>query len=1067
MSLPSFAVSRPVLINLVVILVMLAGFVTYLNMPRDQFPDVSIEAVSVTTLLRGAAPKEVEQLLTIPMEEEIAKVDDIDTISSTSTEGLSNIFVEFQPGVDIFEKITEIQNQIERVERFPEEAENPTVLELKVAFDTITVAILGNTPELELKRFAEDFEQALKELSGVDEVRMAGIRERELWVEVDPYRMASYGLSLDSVARALSQRNLNLPGGKLKLDSGEFTVRTEAEFRDVREIENTILVESRANGPGTSGGTTGGSRNTTSPTSSVETSYVYLRDIATVKDTFEEASSIARLDGERSVTLTISKLKSANALDVVDDIKTLTAEFEGRLPAGSRFRLVDDTSVEIEERLSGLYANLSLGLLLVIVSFTFFIGFRAALMVALGIPVAYLGTFLLLSLTGESVNMLVLFGLILVLGLVVDDAIVVCENIYRHAENGMPLRRAATVGAEEITWPVIATVATTVAAFLPLLLMEGVLGKFMGVIPVVVTLALVASLGECLMVLPVHVADWGGSGDHSAEGRTSRRVVAFLKKRYRKVLDFGLRRRYLIVAGTVILAVLSVNLAYSSMDFILFGGRDLEGFAVAVEAPPGASLDETNRILRELEATTSALGGGDSYESLRAEAGSVTRNRAARQVSTSVGELVFNLKPPSDREMTGEAIKEQVRVALQDVTGVRRMGFEDTRDGPPVGKPIQVRIKGDSFDVLQDIAARVKTYLANMEGVKDIADDFPPGRDEVRPILDQERIAALGTDVRTVANEIRGAFDGIEATRVYDGKDEIELRVKYAEPYRTSLNDLRDMQFATPAGMVPFSNIATFQRSEGFSAIAHHNQRRSISVTADVDPRIITSRSANVALMNEFSSLKNELPGYALDFGGEFEDTQESLASMVRAFMLTIVLIYVILGGLFQSFIQPLIVMFSVPFAFIGVILGFFVSNQPMGMFSTIGIIALCGIVVNDSLILIDFINRNRSKGMSEIDSILEAGAARLRPILLTSITTIAGLSPMAFGLFGVDEFLRPMALAIAWGLLFSTGLCLVVIPCVYRIFDDISRLLRGRGLAMNRSEASGREFAEPEFDLA
>ena len=1072
MSLPSFSVQRPVLINLLVILVMLAGLASYCAMPRDQFPDVSIEAVSVNTVLRGAAPKEVEQLLTIPLEEQIAKVDDIDTLGSTSTEGLSSIFVEFQPGVDIFEKITEIQNQIERVERFPEEAENPTVFELKVSFDTVSVVILGNTPELELKRFADDFEQALKELPGVDDVRVAGLREREIWIEVDPYRMASFGLSLDAVARALSQRNLNLPGGKIELDRGEFTVRTEAEFRDLQDIENTILVESRARGfrsglPGASASSGPGLAGSATPTDAQETSFVYLRDIAAVTDTFEEASSIARLDGERAVSVTVTKLESANAIEVVDDVKQLVDEWRGQLPAGSRFRIVGDTSIEIEERLSGLYANLGLGLLLVIASFTFFIGFRAALMVALGIPVAYLATFVLLSAIGESVNMLVLFGLILVLGLVVDDAIVVCENIYRHAENGVPLHQAAIRGAEEITWPVIATVATTVAAFLPLLLMEGVLGKFMGIIPVVVTLALIASLWECLAVLPVHVADWGGKGDHSAESRTSRRIVNWLVGHYRRLLERALRRRYAMVAGTLIVAVLSLNLAYSSMDFILFGGRDLEGFAVAVEAPPGASLQETDRILRELEQTTLSISEDGDLDSLRSEAGSVTRNRAARQVSTSVGELVFDLSPRAERSTSGEEIKERVRLALQDVTGVRRMGFEDTRDGPPVGKPIQVRIKGDSFDVLQDLTAQVKAFLAGVEGVKDIADNFPPGRDEVRPILDKERIASLGTDVRTIANEIRGAFDGIEATRVYDGKDEVEVRVRYAAPYRQSVSNLRDMQFATPAGMVPFSNIAEFQRAEGFSAISHHNQKRAISVTADVDPTVITSRAANLLLMEEFASVGRELPGYALDFGGEFEDTQESLASMVRAFALTIVLIYVILGGLFQSFIQPLIVMFSMPFAFIGVILGFFISNQPMGMFSTIGIIALCGIVVNDSLILIDFINRNRARGLGEVESILAAGSARLRPILLTSITTVAGLSPMVFGLFGVDEFLRPMAMAIAWGLFFATGLCLVVIPCVYRIFDDISRVLRGRGLALDRQERTRGDFGDREFDWA
>jgi multidrug efflux pump subunit AcrB len=369
-----------------------------------------------------------------------------------------------------------------------------------------------------------------------------------------------------------------------------------------------------------------------------------------------------------------------------------------------------------------------------------------------------------------------------------------------------------------------------------------------------------------------------------------------------------------------------------------------------------------------------------------------------------------------------------------------------------VGKAVAVRIIGDNFNTLRAITEELKTFLSTLEGVKDIADNFPTGKDEVRPELDLERIAEMGLDVRQVATEIRGAFDGIEATRVYDGNDEVEVMVKYDAASRSSLAGLADMQFATPFGMVPFSNVAKLVRHEGVSQISHYFENRTINVTADVVTGVTTSAAVNQRILAEFADVGARYPGYSLTLGGEFEDTQESLASMVRALGISVILIYVILGGLFRSFVQPLIVMCSVPFAFIGVVLGFYVLGEPLGMFAAIGTIALAGIVVNDSLILIDFINRKRSEGLEQLESIVEASSMRLRPIILTSVTTILGLLPVALGLFGVDEFLKPMAIAIACGLTFSTVLCLGLIPCVYRIFDDLSNLVWGKPLAARES---------------
>ncbi|MEM1246283.1 MAG: efflux RND transporter permease subunit [Acidobacteriota bacterium] len=1041
-SLPRLGVANPVLVHLIVILTVIAGIMAYRTMPKDQYPDVAMAAVVVTTVFPGASPKEVEQLVTIPLEEELTQLDDIDTMESTSSEGISVVFLQFDTDVDEnFEKVTEVQNKINQVQRFPDDAEPSKVQEVKPPFFTATVAVLGSAPEHEVKEYTDDLENALKNLSGVAEVRVAGLREREIWVEVDPTRLYSYQLSLSDLSDALARRNLNLPGGNIKLQRGEFTVRTEAEFKDLDQIRNTIVKED-------------------------DNGYVYLRDVARVTDTFEDRRSLARLDGQPSVTLVINKDRTSNTITLVQEIRDTVDRFEERLPAGMYTRIVDDTSIEVKSRLGGLYSNLLLGLVLVIVAIWVLIGIRPALMVAAGIPVAFLLTFVMIQAYGFSVNTLVLFSLILVIGLVVDDAIVVCENIYRHYETGMPLAQAAIKGTEQIMLPVCATVMTTVAAFLPLLIMEGLLGEFMGIIPVVVTFALLASLAESFFVLPSHVAEWGGKRPPTGLDETRPWFHRTLE-RYRKMLRTALRLRYLAVALVIVAAFGSLALAVFGMDFVLFGGRDLSSFSVAVEAPPGATVEETTRILSEIEDKALELNErtGEA-DSIRMEVGGLQRGGMNRSTGTNLGEVTFDLTDINDRDRFGSAIADEVRDLVGEVTGVRALNIEESQEGPPVGKPVQVRIIGDNFDTLREISERIKNYLHDVDGVKDIIDSFPPGKDEVRPALDLEKIAALGLDVRTIATEIRGAFDGLEATRVYDGDEEIEVMVKYDEDSRASLSSLADMQFATPDGMVPFSNVARLERRPGVASITHYFETRTINVTADVITDIITSNDVNQMLMAEFSDLGSEYPGYSLTFGGEFEDTQESVNSMFRAFTVSIILIYVILGGLFRSFVQPLIVMFSVPFAFIGVILGFFILNEPLGLFSIIGTIALAGIVVNDSLIMIDFINRKRREGFGEIDSILEACSIRLRPILLTSITTVLGLLPIAVGLFGVDEFLKPMAIAIGWGLFLSTGLCLILIPCVYRIFDDFSKLIFKKPLGTGHAIEAHLEVADlPKVD--
>lgn len=1033
-SLPQLSVRQPVLVNLLVILTIVGGAFGYRAMAKERVPSVQMEAAIIQTMMPGASAKEIEQLLTIPLEEEIAKVDEIDFMEGTSAEGVSIIFVRFEESIDsLFKKVTELQNQVELVSDLPADAEDPVVKGLKVKFDTIRICLLGNAPELILKEFAEDLADDLKKIDGVDEVNIDGIREREIWIETDPYRLQAFGLSLGDVAEALRMRNMNVPGGSIKMGRAEILVRTEAEFVQLDEISGTIITQDGEGG------------------------FVYVRDVAEVVDRFEEPVSYARLNGQDAVIITVKKDRRSNVLPLVENVRAAVEEIRPRTPPGITIQFVEDTSIEVRHRLNGLYLNFSVGLTLVLISLTLFIGWRAAAMVAFGIPIAFLGTFALMNAIGLTVNMISLFSLILVLGLIVDDSIVVCENVYRHMEGGLPIKEAAVKGTEEITLPVIATVLTTIAAFVPLLLMSGPLGKFMGIIPVVVTMALTASLGECLFVLPSHIVEFGasesGSGvDHDHKIRP---WVTSLMNVYRRFIRAVLRFRYVAVAMVIAVAFFAVNLAKNHMDFVLFGGRDMESFSLQLEGPPSSSLGETMRIISELEEKALAIGVNvPEIETLRLRAGSIfLNNLQGDSRRTNIGELAFRLVPMDQRNRMGQSVREEFRSIIGEVSGARNLTFVDTREGPPVGKPVLVRVKGNNFETLREIADNIKHYLHTVEGVIDISDSFPPGKDEIRPVFDTKKLAQFDLDMAWVAREVRGAFDGIDATTVHDGKEEIDVVVKYDRAYRSSVGDISELVFSTPQGLVPFSNLGHIERQKGFSSISHYNQKRTINVTADVIEGVATSKAVNEELQRAFADIPRNYPGYSLDFGGEFEDTQESLDSLFKAFILTMILIYVILGGLFQSFVQPLIVMFAVPFSFVGVVMGFYLMDEPLGMLAIIGVIALAGIVVNDSLIFIEFINARRRAGEDPLESIVESGATRLRPIILTSITTILGLMPMALGLFGIDQMLLPMALAIVWGLSFATVLTLVVIPCVYKIVDDMTQLVVRRPLGLSREQ--------------
>jgi len=1012
-----FSVRQPVLVNLLVILLLVAAFVTYSYMTKEKFPDVSLDEVWVHTSYPGVSPEEIERLVTIPIEDEVAGIDGIEDITSVSSEGYSQIKIDFESGIEDFPgKIQEVQNRVNRVEDLPEDAETPEVEEEEWTTIAVVASLSGEIPENTLRRLSDDLEDDLLDIPGVDAVTVIGRRDREIWVEADPGRLESYELSLADVILSLRNKNLDVPGGTLGSGREEFLVRTMGEAETLEQIERVII------------------------RSTAEGGHVYLRDVAKVNDTFEEATTEGRLNGEKAISLMVTKSKTGDTIRIVRAVKALKRRYQDeRLPDAVTLTLTNDASVDISSNLNALYGNGAVGLVLVLIVLCVFVGLRPALLTAVGLPVAYSIAILLMQYFGITINMLSLFGLILVLGIVVDDAIIICENSCRHIEEGRSPAEAAVIGTKEVTWPVIAAVSTSAAAFIPLLLMSGTLGKFFGIIPKAVAFALLASLVEALFILPSHIADFAKPiPAHRAE-RMADGWLQRLTRSYLRLLHFTLDRRYSCVSAVIALAAGCIAFAYLFMPFVLFPARDVEEFGVTIKMPVGTKLEETSRVVAQLERAALELPEEEVY----AVIGRVGTGQLANYdflTGSHIGQVVLDLTDRFDRRRSGREIVNEYREAIAEIPGPTEVNFLEWREGPPVEPAVEIHLRGDEFEVLRTIADDIRAYLSGIEGTRDITDDFEPGKQEARIIVDEEKAYLMGLDMATIGYTIRYAIGGGIASSIHDRGEEIDLRVLLREESRRDLEDIEDMRFRNRMGaLVPFKNFGRIERQPGYTNINRRDRKRAITVSANVDENVITSVEINRLLKDRYQDLGRSYPGYAMRFSGEYEETQEQLIAMAQALGVAILLIYAILGSLFKSFSMPLVVMLAVPFSFIGVVVGFFVMGEPLGLMAIIGIIGLVGIVVNDSLILVDFINNGREAGLDRRDATLRACRLRLRPVILTSVTTIFGLLPLALGLFGVSAFLTPIAVAIVWGLAFSTFLTLLLVPGLYAIVDDIA----------------------------
>ncbi len=1057
MSLAGFSVRNSVLVNILMISILVIGVLSFIKLPRELIHNVSLNWAMVIAVYPGASPKEIEQLVTIPIEEEIEDLEGIDFISSKSAEGFCIFDVKFEDlsQADYRYALQELKSRVDGISDLPEDVDTIEVNEFDSSdvVPVINITVSGGLPERELRAIADDLSERIQDIPHISQVEKMGMRDREIWVEVDPQRLYNFDLTFPQVMQALAGKNLNVPGGKLRSGRSEFLLRTVGEIDKAGDLKQVILRQ-----------TPGGRR-------------VSVDDVAQITETYNhDIGTISRMDGRPSITLTISKQNEGNSLRIIEAIKKTTRELSERLHGevnfagagkeagadtsggpdtpppvsislteipGSRdhflkFTSTFDSSVHIRDSLGALENNAVVGMVLVLGLLYYFLGWRYAFMAALGMTISFLGTFIFMYYIGESFNGNSLFALVLVMGIVVDDAIIILENCYRYLQMGFPAREAAVRGTDEVVPPVVSATLTTISAFLPLMLLPGVIGDFMRVIPMVVSMALAASLVEAFVILPTHVAEWSGRRPPQKKNL----LLRTLNHVYPRVLRTVLHFRYLFVAVGLCTCLIS-GFLIPSLGIDFFQGEELPRFFVYVDMPTGTSLEVTDEVIRRIEAEALKLPRED-VDAVVATSG-IHQTQEDWAIRSDVGQVSVDLKQKKHRKRSADELINLLRNRIAHISGPRNVRFVKMMSGPPTGKPVEIKVKGQEFATLKAIAGELKAELRNLPGVYDVGDNFSPGKQEIRIRVDEDKAALFGLNVAQVARTVQAAYQGGEASIWRDGDEEVKIFVKLQEAWRRHPEDLLRLKIGTPTGIqVPLAKIARLEIEPGYSEIRRFNSERAITVHAEVDKKKTSTVEVNTAIQKRAGDLLSRYPGYRLDFQGEFKEFRETFDNIRQLFIIGLFLIYLILSGQFRSFVQPLIILFTLPFAFLGAMVGLMVLGAKFTTITMYGIVALAGIAVNDAIVLISFINNARARGTGNYESLMEAGMLRLRPIILTSVTTIGGLLPMALGLGGHSEVWAPLANTIIWGLLFATLLTLLIIPAVYMILvDDIAAPLR------------------------
>lgn len=1010
----AWMVQHKVAANLLMLVLLVGGLLFATQIKKEVFPEFELDMVTVAVVLPGASPEEVEQSLVLAIEEAVRGLEGIEDITATASEGAASVIIELMSSADRQKAYQDIQQAVDRITTFPGDAEKPQVSLSSRQREVMEVQLYGDVSEHTLRAAAEQVRDYLLSDSELTQIELEGARNLEIQIEITQADLRAYDLTLEQVASVVRASALDRSGGKVETSAGQILLRVQERKDYAREFA-AIPLKVTANG-----------------------TVLRLGDIATVRDGFEDTKVSATYDNQPAIGLMIYRVGDQTPMSVSEAARRLLPDAVASLPPDIQYVISDDDSEIYQQRLDLLLRSGFLGLILVLALLSLFLEFKLAFWVAVGIPVSFLGAFLFLPAMDASINMISMFAFIIALGIVVDDAIIVGENIYEYRQRGMNWIDAAIQGARDIAVPITFSILTNIIAFLPLAFIPGGFGKFWSVIPLVVGTVFVISWIEALLVLPSHVAHMKhgqrsglGARLHDKQQAFSNGFTRWVERYYGRFIHVAVQRRYVTVAAGIALLCVVLALPLSGrMGFILMPTVESDSSAATVVMPVGTP-DAVMQDVRQM-----------MVEKARQVLESQPAGNPGKGVFAVVSDNALNIRayllPPDQRSISTTEVTRQWRDAVGSIAGAEYVRFASDRGGPGSGAAVTVELRHRDVDMLNRASVALAARLAEFSNTLDIDDGYTPGKRQLDFRLTPEARSA-GLTAADIGTQVRNAYYGAEALRQQRGRNEVKVMVKLPESERSHLRDVETLLLRTSGGgYIPLNQAVQIDYGRAFTQITRHNGQRAVTVSANVDPisesnRVVTELRADV-----LPQLQKDFPGLNFGFEGHQASMRDAMMSFVQNVSLTLVAMYILLAIPFRSYIQPAIVMLSIPFGVVGAVLGHLVMGYSISIISIMGIIALTGVVVNDSLVMIDYANRLRAQGANALEAIVDAGIRRFRPILLTTVTTFCGLAPMIFETSRQARFIIPMAISLGYGILFATAIMLVLIPCLYMVIEDV-----------------------------
>lgn len=1034
-----FARNRVAANLLMAAICMLGLFAAASRLTLEVFPSVESSVVNVRVAYPGSTPTESEEAIGIRIEEAIQDLEGIEQIFTNATEGSVTVSIEVARGHDPRELLDDVKNRVDSISTFPEDAERPIIEQPAISERVLNIVLSGPLSEKDLKKLGERVRDEITNLPGVTQVGLRGARPYEIAVEISERTLQAYGLTFADISDAIRRSSIDLSAGRIRTRGGDVLLRTDAQAYVQEEFE-TIVVRTAPDG-----------------------SRLTLADLATVQDGFDENVMYSEFNGNRAVMVDVFRVGEQSVIDIANVVKAYLDRSKETLPEGVTLVIWNDWSQTIRDRLSTLTSSLIWGGILVFLILAMFLRFSVALFVAIGVPVSFLGGLAMMPLLGISLNLLSMFAFIMVLGIVVDDAIVTGENIFNHLRRGHEDPTTAAIsGTKEVSVPVTFGVVTTMIAFIPLMLLPGRRGDFFSVIAVIVIIVLGFSLVQSKLVLPAHMSYLRSMANRNPrlnplqkfQRRISDGLEWFIKRVYRKLLHGAIKYRYTTVATfSVIFLIMIAFLSTGRLMFFFFPRVESDSVTVRLDMPIGTPVEVTERYVKEISAAgelvrtefNEKFGEGTIMSQLMTVGGQPFGSRFGRggRGQSHQGEVILELAPGEIRNpaVSAFSVSQSWRMKVGPVPGGEVSYLFSRASG---GAPIDVQLSGPDFEVLDVLSEAIAEQLKTYPGVVDIADSYEAGKDEIKLKL-KPAASNLGLTTADLARQVRQAFFGLEAQRIQRGRDDVRVMVRYPEEERQSLYNLENMRIRTPSGdQVPFAEVADLEMGKSLPTIRRVDRNRTLNITADVEEGVADVEAVKADLTGRFlPEILAAHPQVTFSLEGEAREQRESFESLQYGVLLVLFSIYAILAVVFRSYLQPFIIMLVIPFSVIGAIAFHVVRGDTLSIMSILGILALIGVVVNDSLVLVDYVNRRRQDGYSLLRAVSMSGVARFRPILLTSLTTVGGLTPLLLETSRQAQWLIPMAVSLAGGIAFATFLTLFLVPMFYLIFEDIGQALK------------------------